>query len=153
MSTDRRPAVVPPALLRRMVVLLLGVVLVLRALMLPLDLLEHAGQRSGGVSATLLALETSVGVRSVVHPNDVLAVSVSDTSGEPSCHDSHAAAPERSTSADARVCQILCAVACAPLLLPMSLDVAHDAGERRLERAPLLPDGIVLAPEHRPPIA
>ena len=140
-----------------MVVLLLGAVLVVRALMLPLDLLGHAGQRSGSVSATLPALEMSVGVASAVTKHQALARggagSVSGTSGEPACHDSHAAAPERSTSADPRVCQILCAVACAPLLLPVPLNVAHHGGERRHERAPLLPDGIVMAPEHRPPIA
>ena len=160
MSIDRHCTALLRPTLRRLGMLLLGVILGLRALALPLDLSGHVAHlpatlivATAGVSMTsetVLGPGLSVPGYSAAAASDARRVALS---GEPACHEGQGTLPEPDASADPRVCQIVCAVACAPLLLSMPLIVAHEAGERRHERAPLLPSGVVPAPEHRPPIA
>lgn len=167
MSRDRLPAVLLRPMLRRLGVLLLGVVLCLRALALPLDMAGHAmpPATAEGIAVTGVttaahgeheaptASATAGGQHALPGASPTTSDSHLALSGAPACHDGPGTLPAHDAPADAHVCQILCAIACAPLLLPMPLIVAHDGGERRHERAPLLPPGVVPAPEHRPPIA
>lgn len=128
---------------QRHLLLVIGLVLALRALAWPLEMVAH---RSASASPTVAAQADAT-----------------------TCHDQHAGhratllehghpAPSADgalpgSAGEASVCLILCAIACAPLLLPAAELPAHNAAQPRYDAPQPLPLGVVAPPDLPPPIA
>lgn len=125
---------------QRQLLLVLGLVLALRALAWPLDMVAHrpapAVQLAGEVCH---AQHDPHADHDAARPKGGAASSSAD--GVPA------------EAGDERVCQILCAVACAPLLLQTPALPAAVAAQPRYDAPQPLPLGVIAPPDLPPPIA
>lgn len=125
---------------QRQLLLVLGLVLALRALAWPLDMVAHRPAPAVQLAGEVCHARHDQHADHDAAPLTDEAVSKS-ADGEPA------------KAGDERVCQILCAVACAPLLLQAPALPAAVAAQSRYDAPLPLPLGVVAPPDLPPPIA
>lgn len=131
---------------QRHLLLVIGLVLALRALAWPLDMVAH---RPASASPTVVAQAdaTTCHVQHDQHAGHRTTL-LEHKHPAPSAD---GALP--GSADDASVCLILCAIACAPLLLQVAELPAHSAAQPRYDAPQPLPLGVVAPPDLPPPIA